>query len=334
MFHRNRARTSPSLISLFSISVGLLALLGLTSCQRKPLPDTSTDNPPANSGDLRESDDAKAEEEDLTVSITDLVYQVCMGQPRDVTVTQSGFSGSKGEVAWLINFGRVWPAQKTTLQQSYTFEDLKIPAGKVRTEQIRARVEILEISEGDIGLVDLTPKIGTFEKEIDFINCDYNLNLEYEGSFNMEEFEVNETGNMTIPVAVDPSNGRITGIGTIFFTRTQELSLNGMVCNASWISVINVEVSGSLNSSAGESDLTLEWIFENTVIEDSVLTCSGGKVNVPAPGGPIDFSTWGLDNLTFSQDGGDIVKDVSKPLGPGGSGTGKVTVKLEPWAGD
>jgi hypothetical protein len=314
--------------------VGLLFLLGLTSCQRTPLPDTSTDNQPANSGDLQGSDEEKKEAEDLTVTIADPPDRVCMGQPRDVTVTQSGFSGSKGEVTWLINFGRVWPAQKTTLQQSYTFEGLKVPTGKVRTEPIRARVEIHEISEGDIGLVDLTPKIGTFEKETDFIYCDYNLNLDYGGSFNMEEFEVNETGNMMIPVAIDPSNGRITGIGTIFFTRTQELSLKGMVCNASWISVINVEVSGSLNSSGGESDLTLDWTFENTVIEDSVLTCSGGKVNVPAPGGPIDFSAWGLDNLKFSQDGGEIVKDVSQPLGPGGSGTGKVTVILEPWTGD
>lgn len=334
MFYKYKARISPSLISLVSVSVGLLVSLALTSCQQIPLPDTSTENPPASSGDLQESDEEKDNAEDLAVKITDLPDRICMGQSRDVTVTQSGFSGSKGDVTWLINFGRVWPAQETALQQSYTFKGLKVPTGKVRTVPIRARVEIYEISEGDIGLVDLTPKIGTFDKETDFIYCDYNLNLEYGGSFNMEIFEINETGNMSIPVSIDPSNGLITGIGTLFFTRTQELHQDGLVCNVSWISVINVEVSGSLNSSAGESDLTLDWTFENTVIDDSVLTCSAGKIKIPAKGGPLDFSAWGLDNLNFPLEGGEIVKTVSQPLAPGGSGTGQVTIILEPWKGD
>lgn len=333
MFHKCKPRTNLYYQIPISFTVSLLVSLVLTSCLPKSVPDTApTDSPPASSGEMQDSKDGENKDGDLTVEIVDLPERICIGQSTNVTLTQSGFSGTRGDITWFLRFGPVYK-EKTTLKSSYIFASLK-PIGPARTEPVRARVEINELSGDDeMPLSDLTPEIGTDEKTTDYIYCNYNLNLAYGGDFIMEIFNIKEAGYMTVPLAVDPSTGKITGSGALNLARSTGFSEGGVDCDVLWEGAINVEVNGSLKSLAGKSDLTLEWTFENTAIEDSQMTCSNG-ISVPAKGGPIDFSAWGLNNLKFSLEGGAIMQPVSQALGPSHSGSGQVTITLEPATGD
>jgi hypothetical protein len=320
---------------LFVITLILIPSLALNACQPSQPPDLTQEAAQDSSDAPQESNENEATSEDLTVRIENLPERFCINQPYDLTVTQSGFTGAAGDVTWALKFGPVWPPEKTDLQESHTFKDLKVPTGPVRTEPVRARVEIIELSGDDeIPLVDLTPVIGTFEKEVGFIYCIYNLNLGYSGDFKMEIFDIKEAANLTVPIAIEPVSGNIEGSGTLNITRTQEFSQEGVTCSASWEGSVHVDVSGTLDNSSGDGGLHLIWTFANTDIPSSNLTCSAGGINVPAAGGPADFSGWGLDNLVLSPEGGEKTNPVSKAVGPANSGSGTVTIKLEPVTGN
>jgi hypothetical protein len=298
----------------------------LTSCGPNPLPDTNTDQAPSSDND---SSSAEADQSagEIEVTMEDLPPYICIGGDYQITIrwTENGEEIVDGQIQWTIDYSRA--AQGTTSGIQHRKAIFMTMDNSPQKEAVSALVKI-ENAEYSSGLVDLFPVVGEAKQEAEFIYCEYNLNLGYQGSYNNGIFAISENANMAVPIWINEENGAVKGEGTIGLHVIQTINQSGVSCDVSWQGDIPVTIGGQV----GDGKITLQVGSENTVIEDSMITCTaeGQTFSVPAAGGPINLSALGFDSLIFPIAGGSQTLALSSGVFSGGSGTGGVTIVLEP----
>lgn len=313
---------------LLLLTVLLITVLALASCNQNPQPNATQEDPSSGSGGSSDSEEEKKSEGDLTVLFEDLPARICIGETYDITLLMTWNDGTlvSGDMSWEIIYSKGLQGSTSDYQERKTITMTLHNSPK--KENLKAQVKI-ENGETEDGLVLLTQLFGETEQEVEFIYCDYKINLEYSGSFVNEVFQIKETANMETTIRIDPETGEVDGEGVLNLKTTQEINQEGVSCDVSWEGEISALITGRVDN----GKITLEFEFENTVIEDRQLSCdaAGVSISVPAKGGPVNLSPFGLDKITISSAGESKVLPVGSPISPsGGTGSGKVTIVLEP----
>jgi hypothetical protein len=262
------------------------------------------------------------------VQFENLPARICINQPTDLTLSWSANNGEikGGEISWDISYSRGVRGSTSDFQKSKTINMTLVNPPQM--EELTGMVKIDNAIDED-DLVSLTPLTGKTTQQVELVYCEYTLSLGYKGSYTNEIFKISEAGSLAIPLKVNPTTGQVSGEGSFELIVTQEILQQGVDCEVNWDGSIPVSISGLVENGS----ITLQMDYENTVIEDSQITCTaqGTTFTVPAKGGTVNLGLLGLNNLVLPAEGGMKTIPVSSPLGsPLGSGDGEATVNLEP----
>jgi hypothetical protein len=315
------------LVMVLLFGIALMAVLA--GCSARQQPNTDNNTPPPSAGNPNDS--AEDEEEpsgELNVQFDDLPARVCINQPTDITLSWSANNGEikGGEISWEISYSRGLHGSTSDFQKNKTISMTLVNPPQM--EELTGMVKIDDaIDEND--LVLLYPVTGEKSVQVELIYCEYTLSVIYNGSYSNEIFKIDEAGSVAIPLKVNPTTGQVSGEGAFEFFTAQEILQQGVDCEVNWAGSIPVSISGLVENGS----ITLQMDYENTVIEDSQITCTaqGTTFTVPAKGGAVNLALLGLNNLVLPAEGGVKTIPVSSPLGsPLGDGAGEVTINLEP----
>jgi hypothetical protein len=316
--------------------VNILLILGMTlvmflaGCSARQQPNINTNNTAPASGNTNGSVEEENQSGELSVQFENLPPRICINTPTDITIswTLSSSVIKGGEISWDISYSRGVRGSTSDFQQNKTINMTLVNPPQM--EALTALVKIDKaVDESDLVLLD--PLTGQTTQQVELIYCEYTLSLGYNGSYTNDIFKITEAGNLAIPLKVDPITGQATGEGAFELIVTQEILQQGVDCEVNWDGSIPVVISGLVENGS----ITLQMDYENTVIEDSQITCSaqGTTFTVPAKGGAVNLELLGLDNLVLPAEDGSKTNTISSPLGsPLGSGSGEVTVTLKPKA--
>jgi hypothetical protein len=314
---------------IVSLILGMAAMAVLAGCSARQQPNTDNDSPPPSAGNTNDpAEDEEKTSGELTVEFENLPARICINQPTDLTLSWSANNGEikGGEISWDISYSRGVRGSTSDFQKSKTINMTLVNPPQM--EELTGMVKIDNAIDED-DLVSLTPLTGKTTQQVELVYCEYTLSLGYKGSYTNEIFKISEAGSLAIPLKVNPTTGQVSGEGSFELIVTQEILQQGVDCEVNWDGSIPVSISGLVENGS----ITLQMDYENTVIEDSQITCTaqGTTFTVPAKGGTVNLGLLGLNNLVLPAEGGMKTIPVSSPLGsPLGSGDGEATVNLEP----